>query len=93
MDYTYEISHGQKRINGELCRVDWKLIKALEAIYDMFATLRPPVRDDLLQAIRRAIDDADGVSRLVASIKPPGCEPENRETDDPAYPPPPPANP
>ena len=46
--YTYEIYHGQQRINGELCRVDWKLIKALKAIYEILATLHPPVRDQLL---------------------------------------------
>ncbi len=92
MDYTYQIHNGQKRINGELCRVDWKVIKALTAIYEILGALRPPVRDQLLESLKGIIDDANATSRFVASIKPPGCDPENPE-DDPEYTPPPPAGP
>lgn len=87
--YTYEIYHGQQRINGELCRVDWKLIKALKAIYEILATLHPPVRDQLLAGLKAAIEEADVTSGKVASIKPPGCDPENREEGETLYVPPP----
>ena len=89
MEYSDEIYYGQRRINGELCRVDWKLIQALKTIYEILATLRPPVRDQLLEALKGAIEDADRTSANVASIKPPGCDPENREDDETLYVPPP----
>lgn len=90
MEYSLDAHFdGQKRINGELCRVDWKLIRALNAIYEVLATMHPPVRDHLLEALRQAIDDADLTSGKVASIKPPGCDPENREDPGPTYTPPP----
>ncbi len=91
MEYSLDAHfHGQKRINGELCRVDWKLVNALRAIYEILSTMHPPVRDNLLAAVKRAIDDADATSEKVASIKPPGCDPEKREEPGPAYTPPPP---
>jgi hypothetical protein len=93
MEYSYEIYHGQQRINGELCRVDWKLIKALRMIHEILATLRPPVRDQLLEALKAAIEDADLTSSKVASIKPPGCDPENREDGETLYEPPPSSTP
>jgi hypothetical protein len=83
MDYTQESYVGQQKINGELCRADWKLIEALRVIQTIFAQLRPHVPQDLLDKLERAITEADEVSKGVASIKPPGCLPEERE--DPTY--------
>lgn len=91
MDYTNEIYEGQKKINGQLCRVDWKLIEALRAVMTLLEQSRPPLPSELLQDLRRKIEGADYVSRKVAEIKPPGCEPELRE--DQPYTPPTPAPP
>ena len=86
---TYNPYEGQQRINGELCRVDWKLIKCLRLIKDTLAVMHPPVPRDLLAEIQKAIDEADAVSDKVADIKPPGCIPDIREDpDDPTYKPP-----
>lgn len=83
MHYTKEIYDGQKQINGALCRADWKLIQALRLVHNILTDLRPHVPQDVLDQLDRAINEADDVSRTVASIKPPGCEPEARE--DPTY--------
>ena len=86
MDYTNEIYEGQKKINGQLCRVDWKLIEALRAVKVILEQSRPPLPPDLLEDLQRKIEAANYVSRKVAEIKPPGCEPEIRE-DQPYTPP------
>jgi hypothetical protein len=87
MDYNDDVQNGQRKINGQLCRVDWKLVNALRVIYDILAASRPPVSSELLASLKQAIDDADHTSSKVAEIKPPGCDPEKRE--DPTYTPPP----
>ena len=79
MDYTKEIYEGQRKINGALCRADWKVIQALRLIHNIFAELRPHVAQDVLDQLERAINEADHVSGTVAGFKPPGCEPEARE--------------
>lgn len=83
MEYTNQIYEGQRKINGALCRVDWKLIQALRVIQKIVSDLRPHVAPELLDKLERAITDADRLSATVAEIKPPGCEPEERE--DPTY--------
>jgi hypothetical protein len=86
MEYTHdEIHYGQKKVNGQLCRVDWRLIQALRVVYEIFESLKPPVRLELLENLKTAIKDADDVSVKVADIRPPGCEPELRENGDPSY--------
>jgi hypothetical protein len=90
MEYSLDAHFdGQKRINGELCRVDWKLIRALNVLYEILETMRPHVKEQMLEALKQAIDDADLTSGKVASIKPPGCDPEEREDPGPTYTPPP----
>ena len=85
MEITEQMYEGQRQINGELCRADWKLIQALRVIHQIFAELRPHVAPEVLEKLERAINDADAVSKGVASIKPPGCVPELREDEDPTY--------
>jgi hypothetical protein len=86
---SYNPYEGQQRINGELCRVDWKIIKVLRLIKDTLTAMHPPVSRNLLNEIQRAIDEADSVSDGVADIKPPGCIPDIRQDpDDPTYKPP-----
>jgi tetratricopeptide (TPR) repeat protein len=83
--YSYasqaEVNGGQQRINGELCRVDWKLVQALRAVNRLLATLRPDVDRELLEEVEQAVEAADRVSMRVADIKPPGCAPELRDED------------
>jgi hypothetical protein len=89
MAYTHdEIHEGQKKVNGQLCRVDWRLIQALRVAHEIFASLRPHVRPELLDELKTVIDAADYISDRVADIRPPGCDPDNRENGD-TYPPPP----
>ena len=85
-EYTHDqIFYGQKKVNGQLCRVDWRLIQALNVVYEIFESLHPPVRLELLENLKRAIKEADDVSMRVADIRPPGCEPERRENGDSSY--------
>lgn len=86
MDYTDEMYQGQQKINGQLCRVDWRLVQALRLVHEIFESLRPQVRPpELLDNLKKAIDYADRVSSKVADIRPPGCEPPLREDGDPTY--------
>ena len=63
-----ETNEGQQKINGELCRVNWRVIEALRQIQGAL----PPNA-----ALSRAIDEAEAIGARVAEIKPPGCIPEN----------------
>ena len=69
-----EINDGQKRINGALCRVDWKLIKALKELRLAIAAAPGLGRIDF-KDVDTALVDAYKASAIVADIKPPGCEP------------------
>ena len=73
-DYSQAgINRGQRKINGELCNVDRKIIVALMAIRDALACV-PGCCEIHLHAIDAAIADAAYSNRKVAEIKPPGCE-------------------
>ena len=74
-----EINDGQRNINGELCRVDWRIIEALRAVKAVLAAC-PGCAGVSLTALDSAIKAADSVSDKVADIKPPGCDPEKRTT-------------
>ena len=67
-----QINDGQQRINGELCRVNWRVIKALREIKTALGS--SGVNTD---ALSQLIDDAEAVAAVVAEIKPPGCNPES----------------
>lgn len=62
---------GQKRINGQLCRVDQMLIEILRQIKEELA--KPAKRD--LKKIEALLDEVSKASGRVAAIEPPGCEP------------------
>ncbi len=73
-----EINDGQKRINGELCRVDWRVINVLQEMRTVLAQLGGPSLD--LSAIDAAILEADLISEKVAMVDPPGCRPSDRKS-------------
>ena len=66
----------QKKINGRLCQVDWRLISALrEVAYALRASGATNVAN-----IERLIEEADVISASVAIPDPPGCEPVDRKS-------------
>lgn len=67
---------GQARINGELCRVDWRIVEALRAVQAALAAC-PGCAGVDLTALTNAINAAEEISAKVADIKPPGCNPQN----------------
>ena len=78
---------GQQKINGELCRVDWKLIEALKAVSNALAQVAAARNADGTQlvvldlaALDKLIADADGIGEVVADIIPPGCDPHDRRS-------------
>jgi|SRR5688572_24644947 len=80
MEYTQsDFNEGQKKINGQLCRADWKIIKAMSLFYELLDEFRPKVCEEKLAALKAAIDEANSVSQKVAEITPPGCEPSFRQ--------------
>jgi hypothetical protein len=78
METQTEINDGQQRINGELCRVDWRLLEALRAVQAALAAC-PGCAGVDLTALTNAISAAAAISRKVADIKPPGCQPRSQE--------------
>jgi len=66
----------QKKINGRLCQVDWRLIAALE---EVIAALRASGSNcPHLAEAKRLIDEANDISETVAIPDPPGCDPIDR---------------
>lgn len=71
-----EIWVNQKKINGRLCQVDWRLIEALkEVVAALRATGSVAVHVNNLE---RLINEADDISASVAIPDPPGCSPFSR---------------
>lgn len=77
---------GQRRINGQLCHVDQRLIEILKLIKSELAKLAK--RD--LKKIEALLDEVSKTSGRVAGIEPPGCEPSYPYNPPPPPPPPPP---
>jgi hypothetical protein len=65
----------QKKINGRLCQVDWRLISALR---EVAAALRASGATNIAE-IERLIQEADTISASVAIPDPPGCDPKDRK--------------
>ncbi len=63
----------QKKINGRLCQVDWRLIEALREVVAALRTSGANVAN-----IERWIHEADMISASVAIPDPPGCDPRDR---------------
>ena len=64
----------QKQINGNLCRVDWRLIQALQAVSDILEKI-PGADPAALTSLKKSIQEADEISEKVAGDDPPGCVP------------------
>lgn len=67
------IWENQKKINGELCRVDWRLISALRQVSAELKKLGANVTQ-----LDNLANEADGISAKVAIPDPPGCVPRDR---------------
>ena len=66
----------QKKINGRLCQVDWRLIKALEEVAAALGSLGANAANVAnLVCLTR---EADTISASVAIPDPPGCDPFDR---------------
>ena len=65
----------QKKINGRLCQVDWRLISALR---EVAAALRASGAN--VGELERLIQEADTISKSVAIPDPPGCDPVDRKS-------------
>jgi hypothetical protein len=61
--------NGQKKINGNLCRVDWRLIQALIEVSNLLKSSGADTSN--LDALIAA---ADEIGATVALETPPGCE-------------------
>ena len=71
-----EIWVNQKKINGRLCQVDWRLIEGLK---EVVAALRASGSIEVhVNNLERLINEADEISASVAIPDPPGCNPFDR---------------
>jgi hypothetical protein len=71
-----EFLMNQKKINGRLCQVDWRLIAALR---EVIAALRASSPHSVhVDNAERLINEADEISATVAIPDPPGCSPRDR---------------
>ena len=72
-----EFLTNQKKINGRLCQVDWRLVSALK---EVIAALRASGPNGVhIDNAERLIDEADKISATVAIPDPPGCSPRDRK--------------
>ena len=72
-----EVWMNQKKINGRLCQIDWRLIEALK---EVVAALRASGSVAMhVNNIERLINEADKISATVAIPDPPGCDPLDRK--------------
>lgn len=73
-----EFLMNQKKINGRLCQIDWRLIEALR---ELIAALRASGPNEVhVENAERLIIEADKISLTVAIPNPPGCDPALRES-------------
>jgi hypothetical protein len=75
-----EINDGQRRINGQLCRVDWMLLETLRLLRIEIEKL-PGIGKADLQRIDEVLTRAYHTSAAVSEL-PPGCEPAVVEDPD-----------
>ena len=69
----------QKKINGRLCQVDWKLISALREVIAALRASGPHAVH--INNAERLIDLADYIGGTVAIPDPPGCDPFDRKAE------------
>ena len=72
---------GQKKINGELCRVDWMIIETLKHLRQILDQSPAMARADF-ENFDKWLKWAYYASGAVADIKPPGCEPSLKVDPD-----------
>jgi hypothetical protein len=70
-----EIWTNQKMINGRLCQVDWRLIRALEEVASALRSLGS--NTESVDNLERLISEANAISATVAIPNPPGCVPRD----------------
>lgn len=68
------INDGQRKINGQLCRVDWMLVEVLRLLRVEIKKL-PAAHQLDFERIDAILTRAYHTSAAVAEIRPPGCEP------------------
>jgi arginine/lysine/ornithine decarboxylase len=66
----------QKKINGRLCQVDWRLIRALEEVAAALGSLNANAAT--VAELVRLTEEANKISATVAIPDPPGCDPVDR---------------
>jgi len=71
-----EIWTNQKKINGRLCQVDWRLIEALKEVVEALRASGSNAVD--FHKLKGLIDEAEEISASVAIPDPPGCNPFER---------------
>lgn len=69
-----KINEGQTKINGALCFVDWHVIYSIKALVKALEDA-DVLTDAQLSEVKKALDQAYYTSEKVASIDPPGCDP------------------
>ena len=67
------INRGQRKINYKLTVTDKKLIEALKAVVGALAKLPNPPQAEITTA-SMAIKEAEDINKIVAEIRPPGCD-------------------
>ena len=76
-----KINQGQRWINYELCHVDEKVIEALRLCVNSLIQIKaalppsPTTKEINVDQVSVAISEALAISKKVAGLKPPGCEP------------------
>jgi hypothetical protein len=71
-----EIWINQKKINGRLCQIDWRLIQALKEVVAALRASGPTTVH--VNNLERLINEAEEISASVAIPDPPGCNPFDR---------------
>lgn len=83
-----DINDGQRKINGQLCRVDRKLVEILRLLRMELAKLPEFAAIDFAEFDTR-LKEIYHISGAVAEIIPPGCEPQYPPNPNWPSPPPP----
>jgi hypothetical protein len=71
-----EIWVNQKKINGRLCQIDWRLIQGLKEVVAALRASGPTAVH--VNNLERLINEAEVISASVAIPDPPGCHPSER---------------
>jgi hypothetical protein len=67
------INRGQRKINYKLTVTDKRLIEAIKALIGALAKLPNPPQNEITAA-SMAVKEAEDINKVVAEIRPPGCD-------------------